>query len=137
VSNSIARPRLYAVLMGVFAGLAVALAAIGIYGVMAYGVAQRTREIGIRMALGAQRLEVLGLVVGQGLSLAGIGIVLGLGGAAGVTQYLEGMLFGITPLDPATFVVVSLLFAAVAALAAFVPARRATKIDPIIALRVE
>jgi putative ABC transport system permease protein len=137
VSNSIARPRLYAALMGVFAGLAMALAAIGIYGVMAYAITQRTREIGIRMALGARRSEILGLVLGQSSALVGAGIALGLGGAAAVTRYLEGLLFGLTPLDGPTFIGVALVFAAVATLAAFVPARRAAKVDPLVALRCE
>jgi putative ABC transport system permease protein len=137
VANSIARPRLYAVLLGIFAGVAVALAAVGIYGVMTYSVARRTREIGIRMALGARRSEILALVLGQSLSLAWIGIALGLAGAAAAARYLEGLLFGITPLDATTFIGVALTFAAVAMLAAFVPARRATKVDPLVALRCE
>jgi predicted permease len=137
VANSISRPRLYAVLLGIFGAVAATLAAIGIYGVMAYSVTQRTREIGIRMALGARRREVLRLVLNQSLVLTAIGIILGIAGAAAVTGYLRGMLFGVTPLDPATFVVVALMFSAVAMLAAFVPARRATKVDPLVALRCE
>jgi putative ABC transport system permease protein len=137
VANSISRPRLYAVLLGIFAGVAVALASIGIYGVMAYAVTQRAREIGIRMALGAERSDVLGLVPGQALALTGIGVILGLAGAAAATRYLDKMLFGLTPLDPLTFVVVSLLFAVVATLASYLPARRAVKVDPLVALRCE
>ena len=137
VSNSIARPRLYAVLLGMFAGVAVLLAAIGIYGVMTYSVARRTREIGIRMALGAARADVIGLVVRQSLTLTAVGIALGLAGAAAVTRYLGGLLFGLTPLDPTTFVGAAVTFACVAALAASVPARRATRIDPLVALRHE
>jgi putative ABC transport system permease protein len=137
VSNRIARPRMYAVLLGVFAAIGVALAAIGIYGVMAYSVTQRTREIGIRVALGAQRSEVLRLVLNQSLALTMVGIGIGIAGAAAVTRYLEGLLFGLTPLDPATFAGVSVMFAAVALVAAFVPARRATKVDPLVALRCE
>lgn len=113
------------------------LAAAGIYGVMAYSVAQRTREIGIRMALGARRAEVMGLVLRQSIVLTAVGISLGLAGAAAVTRYLEGMLFGLTPLDLTTFIAVSVIFALVAAGAAYVPARRATKIDPLVALRCE
>jgi predicted permease len=137
VSNSVSRPRLYAALLGVFAGLAVILAVIGIYGVMAYAVAQRTREIGIRMALGAARADVLGLMLRQSLAVIGIGLVIGLGGAAAVTRYLRGMLFGITPLDPTTFVGVSLLFFAVATFATWMPTLRALRIDPLTALRRE
>ncbi len=137
VSNSVSRPRLYAVLLGIFAAVAVTLAAIGIYGVMAYAVGQRTREIGIRMALGAERSTVTRLVLGQSLVLIGIGTVVGLAGAAAVTRYLEGMLFGLTPLDASTFITVSVVFVAIATLAAFVPARRATKVDPLVALRCE
>jgi ABC-type antimicrobial peptide transport system permease subunit len=137
VSNSISRRRLYAVLVGVFAGVALGLAAIGIYGVMTYSVAQRTREIGIRMALGAQRVQVLALVLRDGLILTTVGIALGLVGAAVTTRLVEGMLFGITPLDPTTFIAVSLMFGLVATVASYVPARRATNVDPVIALRCE
>jgi putative ABC transport system permease protein len=137
LSNSVARPRLLAVLLGIFAVVAVVLAAIGIYGVIAYSITRRTREIGIRIALGARRRAVLALVLRQGLILAAIGITIGIAGASAVTRYLDKMLFGLSPLDPATFVAVSLGFAAVAAAAAFVPARRATKVDPLVALRCE
>jgi len=137
LSNSFARPRLYAVLLGIFAGVAVALTAIGIYGVMAYSVAQRIREIGIRMALGAQRGDVMGLVLRQSLVLTALGIAAGIAGAFGVTRYLQQMLFGLTPLDPATFVAVAAAFGVIATLAAFVPARRATRVDPLVALRCE
>jgi putative ABC transport system permease protein len=137
VSNRIARPRMYAVLLGIFAAIGVALAAIGIYGVMAYSVSQRTREIGIRVALGAQRAQVVALVLNQSLVLSMSGIALGIAGAAAVTRYLEGFLFGLTPLDPATFIGVSVMFTAVALVAAYVPARRATRVDPLVALRYE
>ena len=112
VASSVARPRFYAVMLGVFAGVAGLLAAIGIYGVLAYAVMQRTQEIGIRMALGAQRAQVLALVLRKGLILTTIGVALGLAGAAAGTRFLQGMLFGITPLDPTTFVAVSLMFGA-------------------------
>jgi predicted permease len=135
VANSISRPRLYAVLLGIFAAVAVALTAIGIYGVMAYSVAQRIREIGIRMALGAQRADVLGLVLGQSAVLTALGIFLGVAGAAALSRYLDRMLFGLKPRDPATFIIVSLLFGVLATFASYLPARRATKVDPLIALR--
>ena len=137
VSNSLSRARLYAVLLGVFAAVAVALAATGIYGVMAYAVTQRTREIGIRVALGAGPARVMGLVLGQSAVITLIGIVLGLAGAAALTRYLDQLLFGLRALDPATFIGVGLLFAVIATVAAFVPARRATKVDPLVALRFE
>ena len=137
VSASVTRPRFYTVLFGAFAAIAVGLAAIGIYGVMAYSVAQRTREIGVRVALGARREQVVALVLKQGLLLTGAGVIIGLAGAAAVTRYLEGMLFGLTPLDPGTFTLVSLLLTLVATLASYVPARRATKVDPVVALRCE
>jgi putative ABC transport system permease protein len=137
VSSSVARPRFYAVLLGVFAGVAGCLAATGIYGVLAYAVVQRTQEIGIRMALGAQRAQVLALMLRQGLILTAIGVALGILGAAAGTRLLEGMLFGITPLDLRTFVAVSFVFSLVALLASYVPARRATKVNPMVALRNE
>jgi putative ABC transport system permease protein len=137
VSNSISRPRLYAVLLGIFAAVATVLAAVGMYGVMAYGVAQRTREIGIRMALGAQRADVMRLVGRQGLVLTGVGLAIGLVAAAVATRYLESFLFGLTPLDPSTFVGVSLIFAIIAMFASYVPARRATNVDPLMAIRYE
>jgi predicted permease len=137
LSNSISRPRLYAMLLGIFAGIALLLAAIGIYGVIAYGVARRSRELGIRIALGAQGVHVIGLVLRQGMALTILGLVFGMAGAAAVTRYLEGMLFGLTPLDSSTFVTVAVLFAMVATLAGFVPARRATKVDPMVVLRSE
>jgi putative ABC transport system permease protein len=137
VANRISRPRMYAVLLGIFAAVAVALAAIGIYGVLAYSVAQRTREIGVRMALGARRAAVMRLVLGQSLVWTFAGISLGLAGAAVLTRYLDRMLFGLTRLDPATFAAVPVLFGVVAALASYVPARRATRVDPSIALRSE
>ena len=135
--SSIAGPRFYAVLLGVFAAIALVLATVGIYGVLAYSVSQRTREIGIRMALGAERRNVLRLILSQGMVLTAIGIVVGLAGAIAVTRYLESMLFGLTALDPTTFVGVTALLVLTAAAACYVPARRATKVDPIVALRYE
>ncbi len=135
VSMSIARPRLYAALIGVLGVLAGVLAAIGIYGVIAYMVTRRTREIGIRMALGAPRPKILALVLGQGAALVGLGIAIGLIGALNLTHYLRAMLFGLGPSDPTTFVAVALAFAGVAALGCYIPARRATRLDPLSALR--
>ncbi len=137
LSNSISRPRLFTVILGLFAGVAVTLAVIGLYGLMSYAVARRTREIGIRMALGAQRHVVMRLVLRESLGMTVIGVVLGLIGAAAFTRVLEGMLFGLTPLDPSTFVAATLLFMAVALVASYVPAQRATRVDPLVALRAE
>ena len=137
VADSLARQRFYAVLLGVFAGVAGVLALIGIYGVLAYAVAQQTQEIGLRMALGAQNNDVLALVRVRGLLLTGTGIVLGLAGAVATTRVLQGMLFGVTPLDPTTYAAVGGVFAFVSLLACYVPARRATKVDPLVALRCE
>ena len=113
------------------------LAGLGLYGITSYAVTRRRTEIGIRMALGAQRAEVIRLVLRQGIILTTIGIACGIAGAAAVTRYLEAMLFDLTPLDPMTFIAVSLMFALVAMIASFVPARRATKVDPMVALRCE
>jgi len=124
-------------LSGFFGAVAALLAMLGLYGVVAYGVTQRAREIGIRTALGAQRSEVLALVLRQSTVLTGIGVALGLAAAAVATRYLEGMLFGLSPLDPSTFIAVSLAFPAAASLAAYLPARRAASIDPLVALRCE
>jgi len=135
--GSVAEPRFYAVLIGVFAAIALILASVGIYGVLAYSVSQRTREIGIRMALGAERQNVLRLILGQGLILTTIGIVAGLAGAFAVTRYLESMLFGLTALDPTVFVAVTVILTLTAVTACYVPARRATRVDPIVALRYE
>jgi predicted permease len=137
LSNSIRLPRMYAVLLGMFAGLALILAAIGIYGVMAYAVAQRTREIGIRMALGARSADVLRLVVADGAMITGVGVAIGLIAAAATTRWLESLLFGVTADDHWTFVVASGFFAAVALAASYIPARRATLVDPAVALHAE
>lgn len=137
VASSVARERFSAVMLGAFAGVAGVLAAIGIYGVLAYLVVQRTREIGIRMALGAQRAQVVALVLRKGLILTTIGITLGLIGAGAVTRVLQGMLFGITPLNPQTFLAVAVMFGLVTMFASYVPARRATKVDPMVVLRSE
>ena len=116
---------------------AVVLASVGLYGVISYAVTQRTWEIGIRMALGAQRSSILKLVIGQGLGLTVIGIVAGIAGALAVTRFLESLLYGVTPTDPATFLGIPLLLAAVALLACYIPARRAMRVDPNSALRYE
>ena len=137
VANRISRPRLYTVLLGLFAAVAGVLSVIGLYSVTVYSVAQRTAEIGIRMALGAQRRQVLSLVLGQSLVLTASGIALGIAGAAATTRLLGGMLYGITPLDVPTFVVVAVVFAGTAIGAAWIPASRATKVDPLVALRCE
>jgi putative ABC transport system permease protein len=134
---SVAPRRLSMALLAGFAGVALALAAIGIYGVIAHTVRQRTREIGIRMALGARRARILRLVVGQGMALTLTGLALGMFGATAVTRLLERLLFGVRPHDPATFVAATLLLVVTALLACYLPARRATRIDPMIALRDE
>ena len=137
VAASVARQRFYATLLIVFAAVAAALAAIGIYGVLAYSVVTRTQEIGVRMALGAERTQVLALILRRGLSLATIGVAIGVIAAAGAAKYLESMLFGIEPVDAITFAVVAIGFIGVALLASFFPARRATRVEPIVALRCE
>jgi len=137
VAGAVARQRFTALLLGIFATVALLLAAVGIYGVLSYSVAQRTREIGIRMALGAQRSEVLRMTVMQGLKLVGLGLVLGLGAAFLLTRVMVSLLFGTSTTDPLTFFGISLLLLAVALLASFIPALRATRVDPMIALRAQ
>jgi predicted permease len=137
VAMSVARPRFMMTLLGVFAGVALVLAAVGVYGVMSHGVAQRTGEVGIRVALGAERRDVARLVVRQGMTLALVGVGIGLAAALAATRVLRGFLFEVSPTDPWTFGGVSLVVAAVALLACYVPARRASRVDPIVALRVE
>jgi len=124
-------------LLSIFGGLALVLAAIGIYSVMAYAVEQRTQEIGIRLALGARASDVLKLVIGQGVRLTLLGVLLGLGAALALTQLLKQLLFGVTAIDPLTYAVIALLLAFIALLACWIPARRAAKVDPMIALRCE
>jgi ABC-type antimicrobial peptide transport system permease subunit len=124
-------------LLGGFAALAMVLASIGLYGVMSYMVTQRSRELGVRVALGANTRDVLRLVLGQGARLALGGVVIGLAAAFAVTRVMTKMLFNVSATDPVTFVVISLLLIGVAMLASYLPARRATKVDPIVALRAE
>ena len=137
VYRSASAPRFNTALLGVFAALALVLAAVGIYGVMSYAVAQRTHEIGVRVALGAEASDILRQVVGQGMLPAVIGIATGTAGAWGVTRFLSSLLFGVRPTDPMTFTLVPVILAAVGVLACLLPARRATKVDPVIALRYE
>jgi ABC-type antimicrobial peptide transport system permease subunit len=137
VAHTISRPRLYAALLGIFAAVSALLAGIGIYGLTAYSVAQRTREIGIRMALGATASQVRNLVIRQSMWLVSAGIIIGCAGAAALTRFLQGLLFGVEPFDGLTLLSVVALFLFVAAVASYAPARRATRVDPIAALRCE
>jgi ABC-type antimicrobial peptide transport system permease subunit len=137
LAEQVAEPRLYALLLSLFAGIALLLAAVGIYSVLAYSVAQRTQEFGIRLALGAQGGDVLKLVIRQGLKLALLGIGIGLAGALALTRLLKTLLFNVSATDPATFALIALLLLAVALVACWLPARRATQVDPLAALRVE
>ncbi|ODS55438.1 MAG: hypothetical protein ABS36_09750 [Acidobacteria bacterium SCN 69-37] len=135
--SSLALHRFYTTFLALFAGISAVLVVVGVYGVLAYSVSQRTREFGIRTALGAQELQLLGHVIGRGLLLTSVGIAAGLVVAAGVTRTLQSVLFEVTPLDPATFVAVAVLFGLVTTVAVYVPARRAMKVDPAVALRSE
>ncbi|HKT10887.1 MAG TPA: FtsX-like permease family protein, partial [Terriglobia bacterium] len=137
IHASVAQDRFRTLLMTSFSAIALLLAAVGIFGVISYSASQRTREIGIRMALGAERRDVLRMVVGQGLKLALIGVAIGVACALPLTRFLSSLLYGITPTDPLTFIAVSLILIAVATLACYIPARRAAKVDPMVALRYE
>jgi predicted permease len=137
LDTSVAQPRLNLVLLAAFATLALVLAGVGIYGVMAYSVTQRTHEIGIRMALGAQHEDVMRLVITQGLKLAALGVGIGLVAALGVTRFMSSLLFGVQATDPVTFALVALALTGIALAACFVPARRAMRVNPIVALRYE
>jgi ABC-type antimicrobial peptide transport system permease subunit len=137
VARSLWRQRLQGEVLGVFAVLALLLASVGLYGVIAYAVTQRTRELGVRVALGATRGQVLGLVLGHGVRLTLIGVAIGAVGALALSRLITSLLYGVTPTDPATFVAVPAVLSAVAVLASYAPARRAMRVDPLVAMRAE
>lgn len=137
VSDSVSQPRFYTLLLGIFASVALVLAAVGIYGVMNNSVSQRIHEIGIRLALGAQHSDILKMVVGQGMLLALIGVAVGLAAALILTRVMESLLFGVSTRDLETFLIIPLVLAAIAFLSSYIPARRATRVDPMVALRYE
>jgi putative ABC transport system permease protein len=137
VKDSVSGRRITLILLGVFGALALVLGAIGIYGVIAYSVAQRTHEIGIRMALGARRGDVLGMVLAQGAKIAGAGVLIGIIASFGLTRLMTNLLFSVSPADPATFTAVAIVLVLAALLACYVPARRTLRVDPMNALRHE
>jgi ABC-type antimicrobial peptide transport system permease subunit len=137
VSESTARNDFYMTLLTIFAGVALLLAAIGVYGLMAYSVQQRTQEIGVRMALGASPQQVRRMVVIQGMQLALVGVIIGVGSALGLTRLMSSLLYGVKPWDPATIALVAALLSGVTFLATYLPARRASSVSPMVALRYE
>jgi putative ABC transport system permease protein len=137
LADSLARRQFAMLLLSIFAVIALFLATIGIYGVMSYSVSQRSHEIGIRIALGAQTSDVLWLVIGEGIKLAFLGVTIGLGGAWALTRLMKTLLFGVSATDPTTFAVIALFLIGVVLLACYLPARRATKVDPLTALRLD
>ncbi len=137
ISGSIANQWFSMILLGTFAGLALLLSSIGIYGVISYLVGQQTREIGIRIALGAQRGDVLRLILGNGARMALLGVVIGIGAAFGLTRLMGKMLYGVSATDPITFALVAIVLMLVALTACYIPARRAMRVDPLVALRYE
>jgi predicted permease len=137
ISDSLATQQVSLILLGAFAALALGLASSGIYGVVSYVIEQRTQEIGVRVALGAKRTDVLRLVLGTGMKMAGIGVAIGLAGALGLTQLMASLLFGVSATDPLTFTIVAILLTIVALTACYIPARRAMRVDPMVALRYE
>jgi putative ABC transport system permease protein len=137
IARSVADRRFALELLGVFAAVALLLAAIGIYGVMSYAFSQRTHEVGIRMALGAQQLDILRMALVEGMRIVVIGLVVGLAGAAVVTRFFQSMLFNVAPSDPITFLTAAAVLAGVAFFACYIPAQRATRVDPLVALREE
>ncbi|MGH9709019.1 MAG: FtsX-like permease family protein, partial [Candidatus Acidiferrales bacterium] len=137
ISTSVSEPRFRTLLLGIFAASALLLSVVGLYGLMAYSVSQRVHEIGIRMALGAQPEDVLEMIIGQGLKLVLIGVALGLAGALALSRILARFLYGVTATDPMTFIAVAVLLILVAVAACYIPARRAMRVDPMVALRYE
>jgi ABC-type antimicrobial peptide transport system permease subunit len=137
LAGSFAARRLSMILLGIFAALALVLSCVGIYGVISYLFGQRTREIGVRMALGAQRSDVMRLVLGEGAKMALVGVAAGIAAALGLTRLMAGELFGVTAQDPLTFGAVAIVLTLVALLACYLPARRALRVDPMVALRYE
>jgi len=137
IVNSVSTRRITLILLGLFSALALVLAAIGIYGVISYSVAQRTHEIGIRMALGAQKADVMRMVLAQGAKIAGAGVIIGLAASLGLSRLLANLLFSVSAADPLTFAAVAIALTLVAMLACYVPARRTLRVDPVIALRYE
>jgi len=137
VGESTARNDFYMTLLTIFASVALLLAAVGVYGLMAYSVQQRTQEIGVRMALGASSLQVRRMVVTQGMKLAAAGVVIGIGSSLALARVMKSMLYGVKPWDPLSIVLVAILLTMVALLAAYIPARRASRVDPMVALRYE